>query len=279
MTFDLASGPSHTGIYRCAVKWKDSFALSEDGSEVPVRVYEPEAMEDSTLVWAHGGSWTRGSISDWHGACMALASMGNTRITSVDYRLAPEWPHPAAVLDVVAAALWAKNTFGKQVFLGGDSSGGSLAAGAALWFRDHQIQLGGQLLAYPPLDPACKAPSYAQPDQPFPRQSMLVEAWRAYAGTREGSSILRCEYLDPLHARDLRGMCPTAMLVGHSDPVRDDVLSFARQLTEAKVPVAVCDDPGVFHGQFLSYSTLRQNPVHEWVHQSLYRLAQTAARS
>lgn len=260
---------------RNAVSCFDESTDSVDGVPVPMRVYEPAGTVTATLVWAHGGSWTRGSIRDWHLSCLALAQLGSTRIISVGYRLAPEWEHPTAMLDVAAATRWAQQTLASPVLVGGDSAGGTLAAGVALLFRDQGRQLDGQVLAYPPLDPDCSAESYWQPDQPFPPQSMLRRAWEDYSGGGENPREL--PYLSPLHAKTLAGICPTAMLVGPRDPVKDDVEAFAIRLALAGVYVTVCQDPTVWHGQFLSGPDASANPVHTWVHDAVKHLTSMKA--
>lgn len=274
MTSEISARPRpNRGIHGSpAVPWMDTEIDGADGAAVPLRVYEPVARPNVTLVWAHGGSWTRGSIESWHGACEALAALGAARIVSVGYRLAPQWAHPTAVMDVAAAIQWAQRTFQTPVLAGGDSAGGTLAAGAALWFRDNGLQLDGLLLAYPPLDPECDASSYRQPGQSFPPRAMLREAWQDYAGTDE--DLRAMPYLSPVHVESLEGLCRTSLLVGPTDPVRDDVAHFAARLEAAAVPVSVCTDPAVFHGQFLDAGAYRINPVHGWVQAHLLQFNQ-----
>ncbi|MEV7457585.1 alpha/beta hydrolase fold domain-containing protein [Pseudarthrobacter oxydans] len=258
---------------RPPVPWMDADVEGADGEPVRLRVYEPVARPAVTLVWAHGGSWTRGSIESWHDACEAMAALGSARIISVGYRLAPQWAHPTAVMDVAAALQWSQQTFQTPVLAGGDSAGGTLAAGAALWFRDNRLHLDGLLLAYPPLDPECDAASYHHLGQPFPPRAMLREAWQDYAGTDEDLRAL--PYLSPVHVENLEGLCRTSLLVGPTDPVRDDVAHFAARLEAASVPVSVCTDPAVFHGQFLDAAAHRINPVHGWVQAHLVQFTQT----
>lgn len=255
---------------RNAVSYFETSTMSSDGMPVAMRIYEPAGEIDSTLVWAHGGSWTRGSIRDWHLPCLALAQLGSARLVSVGYRLAPEWEHPTAMLDVEAGTLWAQANFNGHVFIGGDSAGGSLAAGVALKLRNSGVQLDGQILAYPPLDPDCDAGSYRQPDQPFPPRTMLRKAWAVYSGGEV--NLRQRDYFAPLYAEHLDGLCPTAMVVGTTDPVRDDVEAFAVRLRLAGVPVSVRRDPSISHGGFLSGPTAEANPIHTWVHASIAHL-------
>ncbi len=272
MTSGISARPSSirgTGV----VPWMDTGITGADGESIRLRVYEPVARPFVTLVWAHGGSWTHGSIESWHDACEAMAALGSARIISVGYRLAPRWAHPTAVLDVAAALNWARQTFQTPVLAGGDSAGGTLAADAALWLRDNGLHLDGLLLAYPPLDPECEAASYRDPRQPFPPRTRLRKAWQDYAGTDE--DIRAIPYLSPIHTENLEGLCGTSMLVGPTDPVRDDVAHFAARLEAASVPVNVCTDPAVFHGQFLDSAAHHINPVHGWVQAHLFQFHPT----
>ena len=132
---------------------------------VPVRVLTP-AEPSGWVVWAHGGSWARGSAEQWHAPCADLAVRSSCVVVSVDYRLAPRHLFPAPVDDVVTAMAWAQQqmvqvgTDPALLAVGGDSAGGTLAACAALAWRDQGHPLGAQVLAYPPLDPQCSAASY-----------------------------------------------------------------------------------------------------------------------
>lgn len=242
------------------VPWTETFVRGADGADIRLRVYEPVTQPSVTLVWAHGGSWTRGSIEGWHEACAALAALGTARVVSVGYRLAPRWLHPTAVMDIAAATLWAQQRYRHTVLVGGDSAGGTLAAGVALWFRDNGLALDGQVLAYPPLDPECTAASYGQ-SRSFPPRSLLLEAWSEYAGS--DAELRERLYLSPLHAPRLTGLSPVSLIVGTTDPVRDDVEQFAQRLTAASVPVDLAVSPVVAHGHFLDSSP--SNPVHQWI--------------
>ncbi len=262
MTSDTSArlGAAYLRDKRPDVTWKETFVQGADGAGIRLRIYEPVARPSVTLVWAHGGSWTRGSVDGWHEACTALAALGTARIISVGYRLAPRWLHPTAVMDIAAATLWARKSYSHPILVGGDSAGGTLAAGAALWFRDNGLPLEGQVLAYPPLDPECAAASY-QESRSFPPRSLLLEAWGEYAGSDK--ELRGRLYLSPLHATKLTGLCPVSLLVGTTDPVRDDVEQFAVRLKEASVPVDLAVSSVVAHGQFLDTSPA--NPAHRWI--------------
>ncbi|MFI7276262.1 alpha/beta hydrolase [Streptomyces sp. NPDC049879] len=201
------------------------------------------------LVWAHGGSWHTGSTAAWFPALADYAAEARTALVGVDYRLAPAHPYPAPLHDVLAAYDWTRaQADGAPVSLGGDSAGATLAATAALALRDRgDEQPAAQILAYPPLDPACTAPSYHRDPAAFPQPAILSAAWRAYGGDT------------PLHAADLTGLAPAVLAVGALDPVADDVTAYARRLTAAHVPTRLLTVPHTRHGAFRTAPAFRRH--------------------
>ncbi|MFE9446670.1 alpha/beta hydrolase fold domain-containing protein [Streptomyces sp. NPDC006602] len=151
---------------------------------IPVRIYHPRAQAYGWLVWAHGGSWQAGSVEHWHGPVMDLARVSGCTVVSTGYRLAPGYRHPAQLEDVLTTLSWAQGQTadGEPVAIGGDSAGGTIAACAALARRDRNQPLAAQVLAYPPLDPDCAAPSYTREQGAFPTAEDLRRAWRTYRG-------------------------------------------------------------------------------------------------
>lgn len=248
--------PASTG----ATRWWPAVATACD-HKVPVRVYRPPANL-GCMVWAHGGSWISGSVQGWHHACADLAIRLGWTLVSVEYRLAPLDPHPAALVDVLTAVDWtSRHLIGpdepQRLTVGGDSAGATVAAAAALHRRDKGRPLDAQVLAYPPLDPDCAADSYA--GSRFPQRAELRRAWRLYAGSAlaltaadpETRPYREAGYLNPLAAEDLRGTAPAVLAVGALDPVRDDVQAYADRLTAAGVPVHHRVFPDTEHAAFL----------------------------
>jgi acetyl esterase len=219
--------------------------------KVPARIYRPAGAWQGWLVWVHGGSWTRGSAAGWHEVCADLAGLTRATVLSVDYRLAPRHPHPAALEDVLTVLEWATAQAGDdQVAVGGDSAGGTIAACAALTWRDQGRCLAGQVLAYPPMDPQCRAASYGP--NVFPTREGLMASWRAYLGAG-----LTAGYSTPFQAEDLSGTAPAWLVVGENDPVRDDVAEYAMRLLADGVAVRLEVLPGVAHGAILAPGPMR----------------------
>ena len=120
-------------------------------SGVPAWLYQPAGNERTALVWLHGGGWMLCDPACYDTMARALANRAGCAVLSVDYRRAPEHRYPVATDDAWRATQWASGQFG-QVAVGGDSSGGNLAAAVALRARDHGLRLALQLLVYPVLD-------------------------------------------------------------------------------------------------------------------------------
>lgn len=228
-------------------------ATATDGTEVPLLVHRP-ALPRGWLVWAHGGSWHYGSARQWAPVTAALAARSGWAVASVDYRIAPADRFPAAVLDMLASLQWADaKADNLPVVIGGDSAGGTIAALAALAWRDAGEVVPPQLLAYPPLDPHCARPSYTADPGAFPNAAELRAAWRSWFGEDPaGSAFLPT----PLGASSLAGLAPVTLVVGDNDPVRDDVTAYAEQLRADGVQAGLHLLPGVSHADLLNPSGL-----------------------
>lgn len=221
--------------------------VASDGVRVPILMHRP-AQPRGWLVWAHGGSWQHGSARTWAPATAALAARTGWVVASVDYRLAQENRFPAAVRDMLTALTWAENqTDGLPVVIGGDSAGGTIAAIAALARRDAGESVPPQLLAYPPLDPACARPAYTTDPGAFPNAAELRAAWQFWLGRTPDPSFLPT----PLVASHLAGLAPVALVVGEHDPVGDDVTAYADRLRADGVPVRHIVIAGAGHAELL----------------------------
>jgi acetyl esterase len=223
---------------------------------IPVRVYRPSDERDlPVLVWFHGGGWVVGSLASFDGMMRDLANAAGCGVVSVDYRLAPEHPFPAAVEDCWAVTTWVVE-HGRElgfdpsrVAVGGDSAGGNLAAVVALMARDAGMPLVLQVMTYPITDEEYDSPSWEECGEGY---LLLGDHMRwfyeCYRRTEADAADWR---FSPLRADDLSGVCPAVLLTAEFDVLRDQGEAYARRLEEAGVPTHARRVDGIFHG-FLS---------------------------
>jgi acetyl esterase/lipase len=237
-------------------------------ADVPARLYRParpaagacSAGDDATgnvLVWVHGGGWMHGDLDCYEGVARALANRARCAVLAVDYRLAPEHPFPAGFDDVWAAVEWSAARFGR-VGVAGDSSGGNLAAAAALKARDRGIGIAVQVLIYPVLESHMNTPfkrafrtRYASfLDQPgfgavtFDRISYIWDTYLPDPSWRD------CPYVSPLHASSLRDVAPAVIITAEHDILRREAEQYAQRLRDEGVRVAHRNYEGQVHGFF-----------------------------
>ncbi|WP_405788542.1 alpha/beta hydrolase [Streptomyces sp. NBC_00029] len=219
---------------------------------VPVRIYDPAPAPAPgpegrpLVVFLHGGGWVMCGLDTHDATCRSLAVAAGAVVVSVDYRLAPEHPWPAAPDDALTVLLWARNRARAlgcapgRVVLAGDSSGGNLAAVTAL--RAPGL-VAGQLLFYPPLDALMESASVERyAEGYFHTAAHMAWYWDQYGGDPEHP------YVSPLRAPDLAGRPPALIVLADCDVLRDEGLAYARRLAAAGVDCTVQIHPGVFHG-------------------------------
>jgi acetyl esterase len=209
----------------------------QDGGSVRARVYTPlhGVRVAGRLVWLHGGGWCLGDLEGFDRVCRSLANAGGFEVVSVDYRLAPEHPYPAAVQDADAAVAWALGR-GGPVVVGGDSAGGNLATVAA---RHAGAAVCAQVLVYPVTDASMDGESYAGGDLPMLTVAEMEACWAAYRGDAPADD----PDLSPLCA-ELAGMAPALIAVAGVDVLRSDGEAYAAALRAAggDVELAVYED-------------------------------------
>ncbi len=225
------------------------------------RLYVPDgaASPGPLLVYYHGGGWVEGSAATHEPSCRLLAHLSGVRVLSVDYRLAPEHPFPAAADDALAASLDARARAAElgadpaRVAVGGDSAGGNLAAVVALDLRADAAAPAFQLLIYPGLDMSRTQPSRLRFGEGF----VLTEdnmTWYEdqYVPDRSRRADPR---VSPLLAPDLAGLPPAYVATALADPLRDEGEAYAERMRAAGVTVALHRHPQV-HG-FFNLSAMR----------------------
>ena len=226
-------------------------ARVEDRRDVRVRVYTPQARQDSCLVYFHGGGWVVCDLETHDVVCRAIAQQSGAVVVAVDYRLAPEYKFPAAVEDAYAAVLWAAENVSSRVSVGGDSAGGNLAAVMALKCRDEGgPRLASQVLIYPVTNLAAfDTASYREFAEGYNLTRSEMDWFRdCYLARPEDGHH---PHASPLLAADLRGLPPALVITAECDVLRDEGEAYARRLEQAGVPVTCTRYPGMIH-PFLS---------------------------
>lgn len=220
-----------------------------------VHVYEPPGRGDNggALVWVHGGGRVAGEVAGDHGLCSRLAVEAGVLVVSVDYRLAPEHPFPAALDDCMAALAWVHENVADlgvdlgRIAVGGASAGGGLAAELAQRAHDEGGPVAFQLLVYPMLDDRTLSLDAAGRGRLSwtPRSNRY--AWGAHLGHPAGDHEER-PYAVAARRADLRGLPPAWIGVGDLDLFHDEDVAYAQRLREAGVECELHVEPGMYHG-------------------------------
>jgi acetyl esterase/lipase len=229
---------------------------------IPVRLYWPPETVSApppVVVFFHGGGWVVGDLDTYDGTARQHAVGAGALVVSVDYRLAPEHPFPAAVDDVWAATRWAAEHAAelgadpRRLAIAGDSAGGNLAAVVALLARD----AGGpairfQLLWYPATTWDTSLPSFSEnADAPVLAVAAVGGLSRWYAGHVDLKNPPAT--LVPARAESLTGLPQAYIAVAGHDPLRDDGVRYGELLAAAGVPVEVHNATSLVHG-YLGYA-------------------------
>lgn len=241
-----------------------------DVNEAGVRVREYRPRERSAaspaVLYVHGGGFTVGSLDGVDELCRRVAVQAGCPVFSVEYRLAPEHPYPAALDDVRAAHAWLIDNAAhlgvdpRRVAVAGDSAGGGLAASLCLDLRERgEAQPALQLLVYPAVDDSFHRPSWtAFADAPLLGTEDARWFLRQYVGeVGVAPDVLAA----PMRAANLAGLAPAHVITAEVDPLRDDAEAYAARLEAAGVTVTRTRYRGVFHGFFTeveSYTTARR---------------------
>lgn len=227
-----------------------------DGSALLGRLYRPREADPGEalplLIYYHGGGWCVGSVQSHDTLCRQIANRAGCAVLSVDYRLAPEHPFPAAVEDALFAVEWARAnadqlTVDRERFgLGGDSAGGTLSLVTALTLRDRgTAALRFLCLIYPCTEIESSRPSREAFASGYllDRESLVwfferylpageVDDWRA----------------SPMKAKSLAGLPPMLVVTAECDPLSDDCIALVDRVRYEGVTVEHLGVQGMVHG-------------------------------
>jgi acetyl esterase len=233
----------------------EELAIPGPAGQLGARLYVPPGLPAEPLpllVYYHGGGWVIGDLETHDSPCRFLATHAGAAVLSIDYRLAPEHPFPAAVEDAWAAYAWALESAAglgcdpRRIAVGGDSAGANLAAVVCLLARDEGATPPAmQLLIYPVTDCSRELPS----------RELYGEGFLL---TRRSMDFFEDNYLPPgtdrsdprvsvLQAADLGDLPLAYLATAGFDPLRDEGEAYAQRLREAGTPVALRRHAGLVH--------------------------------
>ena len=224
--------------------------------KLTVRVYSPfGAGPFPVLTYFHGGGFVLCDLETHDSTCRGLTNAAQCVVVSVDYRLAPEAPFPAAPEDCYAATRWVAENAPEldgdpaRHAVAGDSAGGNLAAVVALMARDRGgPALVHQLLIYPVTDHSFDTPSYLDNAEGyFLTREMMQWFWGHYLKSEaDGMQALA----SPLRADDLSNLPSATVITAEFDPLRDEGEAYAARLEASGVPMELVRYEGMIHGFF-----------------------------
>ena len=221
--------------------------------EIPVRIYRPDGAPQGLVCFFHGGGFVMCNLETHDELCRALCRDTAAVVVSVDYRLAPEHPYPAAADDCFAALVWSAAHAGDfgvdaaRIAVAGDSAGGNLAAVTALRARDQDgPALCHQSLIYPATHCRFNTASYQENAEGY---FLTAEAMRWFWGHYLGDMARAAEpYACPANAASLAGLPPATIVTAEYDPLRDEAEDYGDALRAVGADVVVRRYAGMIHG-------------------------------
>lgn len=244
-----------TGRPPAGVAISETTVPGADG-DLPARVHRPSrtAAGAPLVLHLHGGGWVVGAPLQYDWICGELADALGAVVVSVDYRMAPEHPAPAAADDAIAVARWILAEGGGATLgapgplvVVGDSAGGNLSALVAIAVRDEGLEgLAAQLLIYPATDLTMTSRSATElTHEPILHRSDM----EAFVGTYLAGGVDAADpRVSPLHVADLSGLAPACVITASADPLKDEGRAYAERLAEAGVPVRHTEYIDMPHG-------------------------------
>ena len=224
----------------------------EDAPPMGVRIYHPKTASCILpgIFFIHGGGMIMGSVEGENLKATELCEAIQAVVVSVEYRLAPEYPHPAPVQDCYAALKWMAQNAEELAFdvdrlaVVGGSAGGGLTIATTMMARDMGFpRICFQMPLYPMIDDRNETPSsYEIMDVGIWDREGNIEAWEWYLGVNPAD-----DYAAPARAENLAGLPPTFIDVGELDLFRDEDIQFAARLIQAVVLTELHVYPGAYH--------------------------------
>lgn len=215
---------------------------------VPVRIYTA-GDPTRTVLFCHGGGFVVGGLDSHDDVCAEICAQTGYRVVAVDYRLAPEYQHPAMFDDAWCALTWVLDSYKEGVVLLGDSAGANLCAALAHAVRaDSKMaaRVLGQVLVYGAFGGNIDAGSYIEHAQApmLTRDEILF-----YMDIRKPGDLASPDpSYAPLQDEDFTGLPPTVLISADCDPVRDDSRDYRDRVVAAGGQAHWINEPGLVHG-------------------------------
>jgi acetyl esterase len=240
-------------------------SIAGPGQPLALRLYRPSTDKlRPGVLYFHGGGWVLGSLESHDDMCAEIAVGADVVVVAVDYRLAPEHPHPAQFDDNLAAWSFLRQA-GRSVGIdpdrliaAGDSAGGQMTAALAMHLRDHGLpQLLAQVLIYPVLGADTDTPSYRRnaTASSLSRAEMLFYLG-AFLGP-EGSPSWRDKRAVPLLETDYTRLPPAFVTAAAHDPLHDDAVVYVERLRAAGIPATLRREPALGHSYMRARASCR----------------------
>lgn len=236
------------------------------GAPLGLYILEPAgaASPVPALVYFHGGGFAMQEAPHHTRLVMDYALQTPCKVFFVNYRLLPGNPFPAGLEDCYSAYRWVRGQAAslgvdpERIAVGGDSAGGTLAAGVCLMARDRGVPLPCfQMLIYPATDARQATPSMREfSDTPLWNSRLNAKMWRMYLKNGIPPTEKR-EYASPAEADSLRGLPPTYLEVAEFDCLRDEGIAFANALRDSGVATELNKTRRTIHG----FEVARNNEI------------------
>jgi len=236
------------------IQFEQNGSISADGHDIPVRIYKDCDAPEAIVLYFHGGGWCMGSLEEFDAPMRRIAAATKAAVISVDYRLAPEHPFPAAIDDAIAALKWTARgrkslaRAGAPLIVAGDSAGGNISAVLSILSRDVlDIQIDGQVLIYPSVDLDVTHPRMDAFESPLLNKHEIewfVDQYVPNSADREDVKFR------PLLAESHENLPPALILTAEFDLLRFEGEAYRDKLERSGVPVTYQQADGALHAYF-----------------------------
>lgn len=227
----------------------------KDQSLMRLMIWKAKEKEEKVpgLLWLHGGGYELG-VPEMAMLSMAnqIDHLGKCTIVSPDYTLSVDQPYPAALEDCYQALLWMKEHADElginenQLFVGGESAGGGLAAAICLYARDKgEVKIAFQMPLYPMIDDRLTSESMKDNNAPVWSEKQNRAAWENYLKGQDKDNISK--YAAPARETDYTNLPPAATFVGSIDPFCDETIEYMRKLQESQIRADYMVFEGCYH--------------------------------